>query len=155
MNVLPVGGKSGSDTLVGLAVSNAGDIYTQKNWSNSVATVYDSDETPAPASTSYAIRCTSIDITNAAAVSLRVDNSTDVDIKLGLYRDDLADNIHQQMRDGNGDLIRYLVKAGKTNVIITPEDWSVLQWLRKLRLIFYVVELPTTGTVKINAIVKK
>ena len=135
-------------TTTGVAVSADGKVLTIKRWENEVTKIY--DDTPTNAAT-YA--CTEIAGGDAGAFSLRVSNYTNQDITLGFYSDVVVNTYG--LRDSEGSITQFTVPAGKTNVMITPDDWPQLQWLAKLRVYFILANPSESGKVIIYAVAKR
>lgn len=147
MSVMKIAGKNPNDEVTGVAVSAGGNVITQKVWKNEVVEIY--SQTTPTSGTKYA---TALDLSDCGAVSLRVDNTTDQDLSLGLYVDYL-DNTYQ-MRDSNGNVIRITIPADTPRIMITPDDIPQLQWIKKLRVYFVLSENTASGTVAIYAVKK-
>lgn len=147
MNVLPIGGKSPSETVVGFSADANGNLITKKKWDNNIELIYEMDSTPSGTST---IWLTPVDISDCGAVSIRISNTLDVDVKLYIASD-LPDDgtAHYALKDINGDDYLLTIPANKSRIVISPDDVPVLQWLNSLNLAVKPSSTPTTGIVKI------
>lgn len=150
MSVIKIAGKSPTDTVKSVNVSANGELMTQKKWVNGVVQLFDS-KVPESGKTSISER---INISDVGAVSLRVSNSLNVPITIGLYSDWFSHDY--QIRDADGALIRKTIGAKVENVMITPDDMPQLMWLRTLRVYFTTpsTEETITGTVNMWAVTK-
>ena len=147
MSVMKIAGNA-NNVVTGVAVTTDGNVITNKAWENNIISIY--DDMPTSAGT---YRAEAISDGNAGAFSLRVTNSTDQDITLGLYTDVLSN--HYALRDASGQLLQYIIEAGKSNIAITPDDWPQLQWLAKLRVYFTIPTASEGKKVTIHAVVKR
>lgn len=149
MNVLPIGGKSDSSTLVGVSVDNSGNVKTKKTWATSIEKIVDVQTTPTSTNT---IVGTLVDLSDDGSFSLRINNMLDVEIQIGFYADWY--NHDYQMRDVNGSLIRFNIPANTRNVIVTQDDVPIMQWLTSCKVYVIPREIPTSGTLEIWAVTK-
>lgn len=154
MNVMPIGGKSPSDTLLGVAVDANGNAKTKKVWENNMTLIYEmGDNLPESTAT---IWLDELDISDCAAVSLRVYTTSDAEYSIGIGTDTSSTTYALRNIDGDGQSVKIPTGNTKSKYIsITPDDLPILQWIRKLHLLIVPQSVPTTGNLKIWAVTKK
>ena len=150
VNVMPIGGKydnSGSPVVMGVAVDGDGAAISARKWKNEIVKILDVTDP-----TSGTKACTVIDLANAGAVSLRVDNALNVPVQLYIYTDYY--NHTYYMRDATGSYITKTIPAGQKFVMITPDDIPAMQWLAQLKIGAKIDGASITGDLDIWAVVK-
>lgn len=150
VNVMPIGGKfdnDGNPVVMGVAVDGDGAPISARKWKNEVVQILDVTDP-----TSGTKVCTVIDLANAGAVSLRVDNGLNVPVQLVFYTDYYNHNYY--MRDATGSYITKTIPAGQKFVMITPDDIPAMQWLAKLKIGAKIAGDSITGDLDIWAVVK-
>lgn len=147
MSVMKMGGKSDSNTVVGVSVSDDGRVRTEKTWRNDVVLITDVLPTAAVSALE------GLDVSDAAAVSLRFRNTTGLSFSVGFYADHISNNYVLFASDGSQ--ISYKIPASANNVIVTPDDMKELQWLKNIRLRIAFSEVPTSGEFKVYAVIKR
>lgn len=150
VNVMPIGGKfdnDGNPVVMGVAVDDEGGVISARKWKNEVVQILDVTDPTAGTKT-----CTVIDLANAGAVSLRVDNALNVPVQLIIYTDYY--NHAYYMRDATGSYITKTIPAGQKFVMITPDDMPALQWLAQLKIGAKITGDSITGDLDIWAVVK-
>lgn len=150
VNVMPIGGKydnSGSPIVTGVAVDADGGVIAGRKWKNEIIKILDVSNP-----TAGTLKCTAVDLSEAGAVSLRINNALNVPVELGFYVDYYGNNYY--MRDADGSLINKTIGANKNYLIITPDDIPILQWLAQLRIGARITGDSITGTLSIWAVVK-
>ena len=150
VNMMPIGGKfdnSGNPEVRGVAVDADGSVFSGRKWRNEVVKIL--EETDPTAGTKY---CTVIDLADAGAASLRVDNGLNVSVQLIFYTDYY--NHTYYMRDATGTYITKTIPAGQKFVMITPDDIPAMQWLAKLKIGAKFAGDSITGNLNIWAVIK-
>lgn len=150
MNVTPIGGKTPSSTVAGVAVDADGKLVTKKAWTNDVILAYEMTELP---TTTDTIRPPAVDVSDCGAFSLRVENTTDAEYSIGFYSDTTTNGVSlKKADDGTSWGIR--IPANLRFIAITPDDMPIMQWIRDARLYILPRSVPTSGTLRVW-IVKK
>ena len=148
MNVTPIGGKSPSSTLVGVAVDAAGVVKVKRVWETEKVTVMESTE----------IRdtnkhdTTALDVGDVGGVSLRIRNTTGKGFTLSFYTDNVSGAYYMF---GPSDSSLSVQIGTQVNSIVTPDHAPVLNWLQKLKLRVQFDTAPTDGIVEISAMLKR
>lgn len=150
MNVTPIGGKTPSATVAGVAVDADGKLVTKKAWTNDMILAYEMAELPATTAT---IKPAAVDVSDCGAFSLRVENTSDAEYTIGFYSDVTANSVSLKKAD-NGSAWGIDVPSNLRYIAITPDDMPIMQWIRNARLYIIPKTVPTTGTLKVW-IVKK
>lgn len=150
MKVTPIGAKSPTATVVGVAANADGNLIAEKKWENKMTTIYNAR----PESTERVVT-ERISVDTSAAISLRFANTTEKSFTIGFYTDQYPNNDYV-LYDYMGNSIKYkIVEATSRAQILTPEDAPVLQWLRSIKLYIDFAETPTKGSLKIDVITKR
>ena len=144
MNVTPIGGKTPNSTLQGIAVNENGRIITKKEWENKLILAYEMTALP---TTTATIAVDAIDVSDSAAFSLRIDNTTDVGYTIGFYSD-VSSNKYG-IRDIQSNVYDIDIAANTRFVAVTPDDLPIMQWMYNVRLYIMPKSVPTTGSLKI------
>ena len=148
MKVTPIGGKTPSSTVVGIATNADGNLVTTKKWENEAVDVF-SDATEL--STSFKTG-TIVDLSDAASVSLLIRNDNNVGFTMKIY----APNLNYRLNDAYGSEYGIHVSQ-KRMTMVTPDDLPILQWLPQLRLGVALDDAieGTPSTFTIKAIIKR
>lgn len=150
INLLPIGGKSDNNTVRGVAVSNNGEVKTNKIWDVSVVDILDNEEIR----DTTAFPTDKVELNTAGLVSLRIRNRLGVPVSIQLYID-IGDQTFT-MYDANGDIFELNIPdTGGHWMIITDNDWYVLNYLSYIKLRIQASSTPTEGTLSIKAVIKK
>ena len=153
MNVTPIGAKSPSSTVVGISADATGNLKTIKVWDNELIEVYNMDALPESTAT---IWTDNIDVSNAGAVSLRFFSNSDAEYEIQLGNDMF--NTKYALRDLQGEYHKIIIPSGSKltkYIIVTPDELPILQWLTKLHIAIIPKSVPTTGRLRIWAVLKK
>lgn len=149
MNVTPFGAKSPTSTVVGVAANANGNLLTSKKWENEIVEIY--SKLPDKTRTTT----TRYDIGDAAAVSLRFTNTTNNSFTIYFYADQVTSSDFL-LYDINGNPVSYkIVKSVTRTQILTPEDAPILQWLKNIKLRVDFDEVPKSGNLKIEVVIKR
>ena len=148
MNVTPIGGKSPSSTLVGIAVDAYGVTKTKKEWENPVETIFEGTYEDTVVHTQ-----TGVAVSDCGLFSLRVANTTDSTVNL-TFRSDVTSN-DVALKNPEGTNYEINVAQDSRFMMITPDDYPFMQWIRNLRLGIKFNAVPTTGTLTIYLVKKK
>ena len=158
MNIIPVGGKTPSNTAAAVAVNANGKLDTVKTWSNDyVALTVNGSAWITPGTTAKYTE--NLDVSECAMISLLISNtakdssSNAVPVTFSLTRTDNESGT-DLLRDMDGNYITFTVGAtGYT--MITPEDVPALKYLKNLRLRIKTDTAVSSGQVNIKAFLKK
>lgn len=147
MSFMKIGGKTASNTAVGVQVASDGAVVAQKEWNNQVINLYTSSGNL----TTGTYKPDALDISTYGAVSLRIRNTTGVDMTIGFYKE--GTNVY--LRDYDGNLIQISI-SGSLNgwTMVTPNDIDALQWLSQLAISFTMDEATSSGSVIIDVVTK-
>ena len=148
MNVTPFGAKSPTDTVVGVSADSNGNIITKKIWENPVSTIF----TGAYNDTLPHIQ-DAIDVSDCALFSLRIANQTSSEVTFTFKSDVTYNDISLKNADGQDYSIT--VPADKRFMMITPDDYPFLQWIRNLRLSIKFNTAVSSGTLTVYLVKKK
>jgi hypothetical protein len=134
--------------LVGVAANANGNLVTEKKWANESADVYTSAEN---LTTSY-VGGNTIDLADAASVSLLIRNDNNVGFTIKIY----APGTGYRLNDAYGSEYGIHVSA-KRMTMITPDDLPILQWLPELKIAIALDEAisGTPSTFIVKAIIKR
>ena len=165
MNVTPIGGKSPSSTVVGVAVDADGNVKTKKTWECYEELIYnieknDSanppiDTLPKSAETVWpGGKPPTIYLTDCGAVSLRVDNGLDVDVKISIgtdvnYTPNSTAGWTYNLRRATSETNGFTIPKQTRYVSITPDDEPLLQWICRLNFAVKFDDVPSTGYLRI------
>jgi hypothetical protein len=136
--------------VVGVAANADGNLLTAKKWENDMVRACEQDVTGlSDVSTDW------IDVSDAAAVSLRFANTSDKSFTVIFFSDQYT-NSNYRLYDYNGGPVAYRVaKASSRTQILTPDDAPVLQWLRAIKMRIEFEGTPTTGSLIIDIVKKR
>lgn len=147
MNVTPFAGKSPSDTVVGVSVDADGKMITKKVWENPVTTIFSGTYDDTENHTQEAV-----DVSDCGLFSLRVANTTDAAVTF-TFASDVTSNAVALKNAGGVDFAISVV-ANKRFMMLTPDDYPFLQWIRNLRIIVRFETVPSTGTLTVYLVKK-
>lgn len=150
MKVTPFGAKSPTSTVVGVAANADGNLVTAKKWENNVIRVCDEEVTGVES-----FQTDLIDVSDAAAVSLRFSNTSDQSFMITFYSDQYPNNTYQ-LYDYNGNKVQCkIIKSSSRTQILTPDDLPVLQWLKSIRMRVAFDAAPASGSLIIDLVAKR
>lgn len=147
MNVTPFAGKSPSSTVVGVSVDADGNMITKKVWENPVTTIYEGTYSDTSNHTQDAV-----DVSDCGLFSLRVANTTNSAVTFTFASDVTSNAV--AMKNAGGVDYSISVVANKRFIMLTPDDYPFMQWVRNLRLIIKFETVPTTGTLTVYLVKK-
>lgn len=154
MNVTPFGAKSPTDTVVGVSADANGNINTKKKWENNAIPLEFVSETPLTTVAAYNMK--TIDLSDAACVSLRIKNTMNIACDLVFYNDsNSVATTNVRLYDSDGNWIKRNIPSGGKTMIITPDDIPQLAWLNTLSVGISISEVPSSGTVAVSAVIKR
>lgn len=154
MNVTPFGAKSPTDTVVGVSADANGNINTKKKWENNAISLEFVSETPLTTVAAYSMK--TIDLSDAACVSIRIKNTMNIACDLVFYNDsNSVGTTNVRLYDSEGNLIKHNIPSGGKIMIITPDDIPQLAWLNTLSVGISIAEVPSSGTVAVSAVIKR
>ena len=148
MNVTPFGAKSPTDTVVGVSADSNGNIITKKIWENPVSTIFKGSYNDTVNHTQDAV-----DVSDCALFSLRIENQTSSEVTF-TFRSDVTSN-DVALKNADGQDYSITVPADKRFMMITPDDYPYLQWMRKLRLSIAFKTAVSSGTLTVYLVKKK
>ena len=148
MSALKIAGKNPSGEVTGVLVNADGNLVTAKKWQNEQVEILNSEIR----STSK-VRATMLDLSDVAAVSLRIHNTTGKSFVLSFDTDAYPTHTYV-LNDVSGAQIQYPVTS-VIHSILTPDDVHILQWLRYLKVAVKFDTAPTEGSLIIYAVVKR
>ena len=148
MNVIPFGAKSPTNTVVGVSADSNGNIITKKNWENPVSVIFTGVYNDTVSHTQDGV-----DVSDCALFSLRIANQTSSEVTL-TFRSDVTSN-DVTLKDVNGQDYFITVPADKRFMMITPDDYPFLQWIRNLRLSIKFNTAASSGTLTVYLVKKK
>lgn len=134
---------------VGISVDADGIVETKRIFENTEVSIIDS---AIRASTVLVLPETPIDISEYAFVSLRVRSSLDVAVQINLYADV---DTNAWAVDAYDNPLQINIPVSNRLFIITPEDFPAFNVLTKLKLRIAPASTPTTGSLKIWAVLKR
>lgn len=91
------------------------------------------------------------DVSNYAINSLRIDNTLDQSVNITFYQDDVSSNA-QLLKDYTGQQIGFTVPANTKGIIVTADDFPVLNYLIKIKLYLKCTTSPTSGSIIIKVV---
>ena len=148
MNVTPFGAKSPTNTVVGVSADSNGNIITKKIWENPVSTIFTGVYNDTESHTQD-----SVDVSDCALFSLRIANQTSSEVTFTFRSDVTANDVPLKNADGQDYSIT--VPADKRFMMITPDDYPFLQWIRSLRLGIKFNTAVSSGTLTVYLVKKK
>ena len=97
-----------------------------------------------------------VDISGYAVTSLRIQNGLDQDVTMRFYTDiSSATSSGAWLGDKNGTAYTLTIPHGNNIVIITPDDFPPLYYLKGLRIRINCDTAPTSGTFSAYAVCKR
>lgn len=147
MNVTPFGAKSPTSTVVGVAADADGNLVTKKVWENPVTTIFSGTYSDTGNHTQEAV-----DVSDCGLFSLRVANTTDAAVTFTFASDVTSNDI--ALKNAGGVDCAISVVANKRFMMLTPDDYPFLQWIRNLRLIVHFETVPSTGSLTVYLVKK-
>lgn len=140
---LKVGGKY-NNTAKGMSVNADGALNIERHNQTEIITLYKSIEKRDTA----ILRCygdKAVDLSDWTSCCILVQNYLDVDAKLIFYTQDDINSSHY-LKDADGQTITILLPHVSTGCcIITPEDYSILNYLKYFTGGIYFPNTPTSG----------
>lgn len=150
MSIMKIGGKSPSDTAVGVSVTADGKVNSVR--ALNMTKTYIIDTTPASGDTIYTDRC---DFSTYGVVSLRVFNTTGKAFTLRVLQDHAVGTSETAyLYDTTGGSCDIALPNNQF-MIITPDDFQVLNYLFKPKFSIIWDEAPSSGTLAISVIHKE
>lgn len=147
-------GKDQDGNAKAVKVNNDGIVQVARVWENGVNTIFEQE-----------IRDTNgrytnlIDVSEYAFVSLRIKNTlvanTDKVKVSFVFLPDVDTSGNTWLQDENGTIECTVGGGGYDITMITPDDYPVLNYLTKLRLRVEAKEIPTDGSLIIQAVCKR
>lgn len=157
MNIIPVGGKTPSNTAAAVAVDANGKLDTVKTWGFSEeALVVGSSSWITPSTT--AKYTNALDVSDCAMISLCVMSATKnsssvaVPVTFTFLRTD-SESSTELMRDADGNYISFTLGNGYH--LITPDDFPILKYLKYLHLRIVSSESVSSGQVNVKVYRKR
>lgn len=149
MRLIPMGGKSASNTAIGVSVDDNGRINTKRIWQNKKITLMNAlSIRDTSAHTTVSTVC---DCSESAMVSLRFINTLGMAITVTVY-DDINSSGTDYMKDFDGSVLSFNIPEG--HIIVTPDDMPWLKYMNYLKLRVQTSSAPSAGALTIEAYLK-
>ena len=149
--IMKVGGRKEDGTASALGIDANGYLKIKRVWETQTKNIFTGTHSNTTAVTTVS------NVVNAlewGMVSLRVNNLLNSDVKIMLYWDNSADGT-EWMKDFNGEYVTFTVPAD-SQMIITPDDLPILNYLRYIKCRINAVTTPTNGkNLLVQAVLKR
>lgn len=154
---LPICGKNSNNNATPIGATNDGNLKVAHIWESECKTICNNQ----------AIRDTSahvfpasdeswVDISGYAVTSLRIISNLDQPCTMRFYSDyGNATSAGSWLADKNGATFTLVIPTGNTMIILTPEDFPPLNYLRSLRIRVNCDTAPTSGAFSAFAVCKR
>ena len=154
---LPICGKNSNNNATPIGATNDGKLKIAHLWESGLKTICNNQ----------AIRDTSahvfpsageswIDISEFAITSLRIKNDLNQPCTMRFYSDyGPATDAGSWLADKNGTAFAVIIPTGSTMIMLTPDDFPPLNYLRGLRIRVNCDTAPTSGTLSVYAMCKR
>lgn len=156
MSVLQIAGKNPNSLAKGVLVETDGEIITTKKWKTEQLTVLENESVTT--TEAFSNLTNAIDLSEYGIVSLRIEYiMPGADVAVNLYSD-LSSGTTTWMYDENGTATSFVLPATSIAkvIIITPDDFKYLSYLKYLKVRVQPNSIPTSaGLIRIYAIVKR
>jgi hypothetical protein len=149
--IMKVGGRKSDGTAAAIGIDQNGNLRIKRVWETQTKNIFTGTLSNTTAVTTVS------NVVNAiewGMVSLRVNNLLNSDVKIMLYWDNSADGT-EWMKDFNGEYVAFTVPA-ESQMIITPDDLPILNYLRYIKCRINAVTTPTNGkNLLVQAVLKR
>ena len=155
---LPICGKNSSNNATPIGATNNGELKVIHVWETTQKKIVGSESIRDTSAHVYPPDGTArIDVSDYAITSLRIVSSLDQPATIRFLQDNTAVTTQAGgwLADKNGSAFVFVIPTGNTTIIITPEDFPPLNYLRGLRVRIKCDTAPTTGYISIYALCKR
>ena len=150
--IMKVGGKKDGGTAAPIAIDANGYLKIKRVWETQTKTVFSGTLSDTSAVTTVGDK--SVNALEWGMASLRVNNLLNSDVKIMLYWDNNTDGT-EWMKNFAGSYNSFTVPAD-SQMIITPDDVPILNYLRYIKLKINAVTAPTNGkTLSVQVVLKR
>lgn len=149
--IMKVGGRKEDGTAAAIGIDSNGYLKIKRVWETQTKNIFTGTLSNTTAVTTVS------NVVNAlewGMVSLRVNNLLDSAVKIMLYWDNNVDGT-EWMKNFNGEYVTFTVPA-ESQMIITPDDLPILNYLRYIKCRINAVTPPTNGkNLLVQAVLKR
>ena len=153
---LKVGGKyenDGTATAVGIAVNADGKIEAVRHNEQELVSVLSGIEKRDTATISF-YQSDAVDLTEWTSCCLLVSNTLDADATLRLYSQSNKSS-SAYLKDVDGGTYTITIPHTSGEIIITPDDFPILSYLRYFSGGLYFADTPTSGSISLSVLRKR
>ena len=153
---LPVCGRNNNQAKP-IEATATGELKTIHVWESTVKDICYSQQIRDTSAHNYpADGVNRVDISEYAITSFRIVNGLDQPVTIRFYTDASAPtSLGTWLADKNGNAYAITIPTGTNQIIITPDDFPVLNYLRGIRVRVNCDTAPTSGTFAMYAICRR
>lgn len=138
--MMRIAGRTSGGVAVPMLADANGNISTTRSWKKEWTAIQQNIEIRDTAT----VDLTPMDVSGIPTFSLRIINRLGVPVTIWLKTDVNTSNGYS-LTDVNGNAFTITVQPTNSYVIITPEDWPILNYIKLLRLCVKASSAPSSG----------